>query len=220
MKILALEFSSRHRSVAALDPEGTSPSRLGVARETDTRATPVFSLIESALARAGLGREAMEVIAVGLGPGSATGIRAAIAVAQGWHLARGVRLLGLSSLEVLAARLHAEGRRGRVWLATDAQRGEFHLARYELHAAGPRQIEPLRLATRSEVAAAAQIGEVVLGPDLAGLVNGAGNAFPDAGALARLAAGMELVSQPETLEPIHLRAVSFVKCPPPVRPAG
>jgi tRNA threonylcarbamoyladenosine biosynthesis protein TsaB len=220
MKILALEFSTRHRCAAVLDTSGCAEASRGVARETDTRATPVFSLIERALAQAGLAREDIEAIAVGLGPGSATGIRAAIAVAQGWHLARGVRLLGLGSLEVLAAELHAEGRRGRVWLAVDAQRGEFHLARYELETAGPRLIEPLRLASRGEVIAAVQAGEAVLGPDLAALVAGASDAFPEAEALARLAMGTEVAGRPEALEPIHLRAVSFVKSPTPVRSAG
>lgn len=220
MKILALEFSSRHRSAAVLDTSSRPAAGRGVASETDTRATPVFSLIERALAQAGLARGDIEVIAVGLGPGSATGIRAAIAVAQGWHLARGVRLLGLGSLEVLAAGLHAEGRRGRVWLAVDAQRSEFHLACYELENAGPRLLEPLRLVSRGEVIAAVQAGKTVLGPDLAALAAGATAAFPEAAALAKLAAGTEIVSPPATLEPIHLRAVSFVKSPPPARPAG
>ena len=52
-------------------------------------------MIESALAEAKIEREQIEVIAVGLGPGSYTGIRAAISVAQGWQLARGVKLLGV-----------------------------------------------------------------------------------------------------------------------------
>ena len=49
------------------------------------------------------GREAIEAIAVGLGPGSYTGIRAAIALAQGWQLAREVKTLGVSSVAAMAA---------------------------------------------------------------------------------------------------------------------
>ena len=65
-------------------------------------------MIESALRQAGLEREEIECIAVGLGPGSYTGIRAAIALAQGWQLARGVKLLGVSSAECLATQAQAE----------------------------------------------------------------------------------------------------------------
>ena len=72
------------------------------------------------------------MIAVGLGPGSYTGIRAAIAMAQGWQLARGVKLLGVSSAEALAAQAQAENIFGRVNLVIDAQRGEFYLATWEI----------------------------------------------------------------------------------------
>jgi len=96
MTILALEFSSERRSVA-LARDGIVLSE--AVEQTGGRATNALGLIESALATAGLSRDEIEVIAVGLGPGSYTGIRAAIAVAQGWQLARGVKLLGISSAE-------------------------------------------------------------------------------------------------------------------------
>ena len=46
-------------------------------------------MIEEALREAGLEREQIEVLAVGLGPGSYTGIRVALSLAQGWQLASG-----------------------------------------------------------------------------------------------------------------------------------
>ena len=84
------------------------------------------------LREAGLEREQIEVIAVGLGPGSYTGIRVAISIAQGWQLARGVKLLGVSSAECLAAQAQAEKIFGRVNVVIDAQRNEFYLAAYEI----------------------------------------------------------------------------------------
>lgn len=220
MRILALEFSTRLRSVAVWDtdaPPGTAPV---VACESAARATPVFSLIETALRNAGLDRKAIERIAVGLGPGSATGIRAAIAVAQGWHLARGVTVVGRNSLDVVAAGLPAGGMRGLVYLVSDAQRGEWHVARYELGASAAMQVEPFRLVPHEQLRAWLQAGETVLGPDAAAALPGARDAFPEAATLARLAAQVAPDVPPERLEPVHLRAPAFVKASLPVVPEG
>lgn len=211
MRILALEFSSRVRSVAAWNSGGAGARAPGLARESEARATPVFSLIETALREAGLKPEDIERLAVGLGPGSAMGIRAAIAVAQGWCMARGVSVAGVNSLDVLAAGLHAAGQRGRVDLACDAQRGEWHVAGYELEPAGPRLCEPLQLVSREEMVARIRAGRIVLGPDVAAALPGARDAFPEAAVLARLAVQATVVGAPESLAPIHLRGPSFVK---------
>ena len=50
-----------------------------------TRTTPVFAMIADVLARAGVVRDAVGCVAVGIGPGSNTGVRLAISVAQGWQ---------------------------------------------------------------------------------------------------------------------------------------
>jgi tRNA threonylcarbamoyl adenosine modification protein YeaZ len=124
MMILAFEFSTAQRSVA-LARDGMV---LAAAVETGGyRVTNAFGLTEKVLAQAKISREEIEVVAVGLGPGSYTGIRAAIAVAQGWQLARGVKLLGVSSADSLAAQAQAAKIFGRVNVVIDAQRGEFYL---------------------------------------------------------------------------------------------
>ncbi len=99
-----------------------------------------FSLIKKVLAESGSTREQIEVIAVGLGPGSYTGIRVALSIAQGWQLARGVKLLGISSAECLAAQAQAEKISGRVNVVIDAQRNEFYLASYEVSPGGCKEI--------------------------------------------------------------------------------
>ena len=71
--------------------------------ETGGHGANAFGMIEQVLAEAKIEREQVDVLAVGLGPGSYTGIRAAISMAQGWQLARGVKLLGVGSVECLAA---------------------------------------------------------------------------------------------------------------------
>src|SRR5450432_2598704 len=141
MTILALEFSSSQRSVA-LARDGAV---LADATETGERGTNAFGMIEKVLASAKIGREEVECLAVGLGPGSYTGIRVALAIAQGWQLARGVKLLGIGSVECLAAQAQAEGIRGRLKVLIDAQRNEFYSAGYDIAEAGPREIEQLKI---------------------------------------------------------------------------
>src|SRR5437879_5330068 len=129
MKILALEFSSLQRSVAVVEAQGkASPRLLSEAIETGGRAAKAFELIETALREAKLEREQIDCIAIGLGPGSYAGIRATIALAQGWQLASNVKLIGISSMDCLATAAQAEGFTGRVDFVIDAQRNEFYLA--------------------------------------------------------------------------------------------
>jgi len=217
MKILALEFSSDHRSVAIVDDGQV----MGRARETATRAGRPLGLVESALREAGLERESVECLAVGLGPGSYTGIRSAIALAQGWQLARGTRILGISSVEGLAAQAQAEKIYGRVHLIIDAQRNEFYLANYEIGASVCREAEPLRLAGRDEVFALARGDGMALGPGISKCFSDGRELFPDAAMLGQLAARRSDFLPGERLEPIYLRETSFVRAPPPrISPAA
>lgn len=211
MKILALEFSTAQRTVAVL----ADGMLCGQVMETEVRSNSTLALAERALAAAQLGPEQIDCLVVGLGPGSYTGIRSAIAVAQGWQLARGVRLLGISSVECLAAQAHAEWFRGRIHIAIDAQRDEFHLATCVLDAAGARLVEPLRLATRDEVRQRADPGDTMIGPELDRWFPDARVMFPEAATLGRLAAGRADFAAGEQLEPIYLRETRFVKAPPP-----
>jgi len=222
MKILALEFSSEHRSVAVLQTDDHAPdSRAGVPlvpvvsiSRTAPRTLNAFHLIETTLGKAGLQLEQIECLAVGIGPGSYTGIRAAISIAQGWQIARAIRLLAISSVECLAAQAHSAGILGRVNLVIDAQRNEFYLATYEIETQGLRLIKPLRLATFSEVSGLAKSGSLLVGPEADRWFPEARILSPEAGSLAKLAAGRTDFVPGEKLEPIYLRETNFVKAPP------
>lgn len=227
MRILALEFSSAQRSAAVLDAgaDGTT-GRVGEAIETGgAPAMRPFALIEAALREAGAEREQIEAIAVGLGPGSYTGVRAAIALAQGWQLASarggeagrgaGIQVFGVSSVECIAATAQEAGVIGSVSVVVDAQRGEFYLARYELSDAGWHELEPLRLAGRAEVQARDAAGETLIGPEVTRWFASGRVVFPRAAVLARLALKREPCARADALEPIYLRATSFAKAPPP-----
>ncbi|MGO8837728.1 MAG: tRNA (adenosine(37)-N6)-threonylcarbamoyltransferase complex dimerization subunit type 1 TsaB [Limisphaerales bacterium] len=218
MTILALEFSSGQRSVAVVRGHaGGAASVVGEAIETGTGGTMAFEMIHSALREAKLEREQIEVLAIGLGPGSYTGIRVALSIAQGWQLASargGVKLLGISSAEGLAARAQAEKIWGRVNVVMDAQRDEFYLAAYEISMAGWKEIEPLRILTRAEVGARAGAGEILIGPEVTRWFPNGRLVFPRAAMLGQLALGRNDFAAGDTLAPIYLRETNFVKAPP------
>ena len=213
MKILALEFSSPVRGVAVSDGVKT----LVYAEEPGGRETKPFALIDTALAKARLTRDDIECLAVGLGPGSHAGIRTAIAIAQGWQLARGVKLLGISSAEVVAA--HA-GQFGdyNVWVGLEAQRGEVFAARYDASVfKRPKLIEPFRRLNEAE-AKSLHLHRMdwPWEPD-----RDDGIPFPpEAEFLAMLAAARTEFVNGSTLEPVYLRPVEFVKAPPSKFHAG
>ena len=215
MKILALEFSSSQRSAAVA--RSTRPSQLGTISEvveTGAVSTRPIAMIDQALNGAGLEREQIEYLAVGLGPGSYTGIRTGIALAQGWQLARDVKLLGISSAECLAAQAQGEGITGRVLVVIDAQRQEFYVASYQVNAASYRESEALRLATAAELRTLCQTVDLVVGPDVPVEIPGGLRMFPRAATLARLVSERKDFQRGDVLQPIYLRETSFVKAPP------
>ena len=201
MTILALEFSSEQRSVAVVR-DGVM---LGGAEETGGRAMNAFGMIARALAGANLRREEIEAITVGLGPGSYTGIRAAIAIAQGWQLARPIKLTGISSVEAIAARARAGKIFGQVNVVMDAQRSEFYLATWNISENECREISPLKIVAAAEVEARKRAGEICVGPATGMIL------FPTAAMVACLAEKRTDSTSDEKLEPIYLRVTNFVK---------
>lgn len=241
MKILALEFSSSQRSVAIVQspfgakPAHATPSIIEVV-ETGGRATKAIGMIEQALRDARLEREQIDCVAVGLGPGSYTGIRAAIAFAQGWQLARNVKLLGISSVECIAEQAHSDGLTGAINIVIDAQQNEFYLAQYTLPASRNADIpvgkqsadfpvhsdshgrpgsQPLRLATFAEVQQIERTGETLIGPEVTKWFPSGRIVFPRAAILGELALRRSDFVSGKKLEPIYLRETKFVKAPPP-----
>jgi tRNA threonylcarbamoyl adenosine modification protein YeaZ len=210
MKILAIEFSAPQRSVAVAN--GKSVSEV---IESGVRSTKALEMIEDALHDVKLDREQIECLVIGLGPGSYTGIRAAIALAQGWQLAAGIKILGVSSVESIAARAQSENIFGAVNIVIDAQRNEFYLARYEISSESFRETEPLRIVSIDEIRKRETAGEILIGPEVTRWFSSGKIIFSRAATLAKLAMNRTDFIPGEKLEPIYLRETSFVKAPPP-----
>lgn len=126
MKILALDTSTLTGS-AAVVVDGVVLAE-STTRIRATHSEQILPLVDEVLARASVALDAIDRIAVGVGPGSFTGVRIGVATAKGLHIASGVALVGVSSLEALASA--AWGVRGFVLAALDARRGEAYAALY------------------------------------------------------------------------------------------
>src|SRR5688572_10979775 len=210
MRTLALEFSSTRRSVAAIVPDREPVEAVAASGERNTQA---FALIADVLKKVHWDRRDIECIAVGLGPGSYTGVRVAISIAQGWQIARDVKLLGLSSADAIAEQARIDGLRGPITCLIDAQRQEFYGAVYELDDAAARSVQLLHIETLAQANERAAQGEVIVSPDEHPLITR--RIFPTAAVLARMASARSDYLPGEKLEPIYLRETAFIKALPP-----
>lgn len=100
MKILALDSSTLTGSAAVLD--GGVVLAESACRVRATHSSSSSPSRARVLARAELSLDAMDRLAVGVGPGSFTGVRIGVATAKGLAVATGLPLVGVSSLDALA----------------------------------------------------------------------------------------------------------------------
>jgi tRNA threonylcarbamoyladenosine biosynthesis protein TsaB len=123
------------------------------ARQRPGHATRLLPLADGLLAEAHIDWPELERIAVGVGPGTFTGLRIGIATARGLARSLGVELVGVSSLRALAS--GAEEQPSRVLAAIDARRGELFVAAYEgdRELIAPQAVPPDGLAELLESAA-------------------------------------------------------------------
>ncbi len=123
MKLLAFETATEACSVA-LSIDGELRERFEIAPRR--HAELALPWAEALLAEAGIAKSQLDAIAVGRGPGAFTGVRLAIAIAQGIALALDKPVVPVSTLAALAMR----GEGPRVLAAIDARMGEVYAAAF------------------------------------------------------------------------------------------
>ena len=145
MLVLASEFSREDSTLALLEGERGGLCRL--IREVpvnarDRRSQSLFPAAEKLLADAGVAWSGIDAYAVGIGPGSYTGLRVAITAARGWALPMGRPVWTCPSAAALAAEVfeedagldavvvHGDARRGTRWAGLFRRDGRV-LARQE-----------------------------------------------------------------------------------------
>jgi tRNA threonylcarbamoyladenosine biosynthesis protein TsaB len=159
-------------------------------------------LIEQALRQAGITRQDLTAIGVGVGPGPFTGLRVGLVTARTLAYVLEIPVYGVCSLDVLAVEAVDTGAvtAGEFLVATDARRKEVYVARYDergTRLTGPVVDKPAALATDGPV-----VGEgAALYPEA--FPHGTGPAAPSAGWLARVVTDRraELLDP----EPLYLR---------------
>ncbi|MBV1800115.1 tRNA (adenosine(37)-N6)-threonylcarbamoyltransferase complex dimerization subunit type 1 TsaB [Siccirubricoccus sp. G192] len=142
MWILALDASLARCSAAVLaDGVVLAQQIQDVARGHAAALPPLAAAV---LAEAGVPPANLDAVAAVVGPGGFTGLRAALALAEGIALGAGLPVIGVTTGEALAAALpEAIRARHTVWAVVDNRRGRVALERFAPGAAaaqGPPEI--------------------------------------------------------------------------------
>jgi len=126
MNLLAIETATEACSVALIHGEDIiARSEIAPRRHTEL----VFPMADALLAEAGIGRQALDAIAVGRGPGAFTGVRLGVSLAQGMALALDLPVITISSLAALALEA-PEDNDASILAVIDARMGEIYAACY------------------------------------------------------------------------------------------
>ncbi|NOU50189.1 tRNA (adenosine(37)-N6)-threonylcarbamoyltransferase complex dimerization subunit type 1 TsaB [Pseudoalteromonas sp. JBTF-M23] len=92
--------------------------------------------IEQLLTQANCQLADLDGIVFGRGPGSFTGVRISVAIAQGLAFSAKLRLVGVSTLEAMALQAVHQFNVSEVLSAIDARMGEVYLAHYQVSSEG------------------------------------------------------------------------------------
>ncbi|HEX8855608.1 MAG TPA: tRNA (adenosine(37)-N6)-threonylcarbamoyltransferase complex dimerization subunit type 1 TsaB [Thermoleophilaceae bacterium] len=130
MNLLGFDTSTAATSACVLRDDGAGfefvppVEALG---EPPAHARELLPEVTGCLERAGLSFEQLDAVAVGVGPGTFTGLRIGVATARGLAHAHGLEVRPVSSLAALAEGIEAPRRLALI----DAKRGELFAALYD-----------------------------------------------------------------------------------------
>lgn len=209
MNLLAIDTAASLCAASLLDTETDRELGRAVVELGKGHAEHLMGVIAEALDAAVLGYADLGMVAVCVGPGSFTGVRVGVSAARGLALALKVPVVGVSSIEALAAETRADHPDAEILVLLDAGRGGIYAARYG--AAGEERQPPVLL-TLAEAASMAGEGTAVLAGSGADAVRTAAGlerdvvsraATADIASYARLAARRGLPGRPAS--PLYLR---------------
>ena len=125
MNLLAFD-SAQAACSAAVQCDGTLAARR-FARMERGHAEALMPMIVAVLAEAGIGFAALDAVAVTIGPGSYTGIRVGLAAAKGIALARGIPLIGVTTLEAVARAARDQRSGAPVLVVLETKRADLYV---------------------------------------------------------------------------------------------
>lgn len=132
-RILALDTATEACSAALLHQQQID-ARFEIAPRDHTQR--ILPLVQSLLQAQQLDLTALDALAFGRGPGSFTGVRIGIGIAQGLALGANLPMIGVSSLATMAQGAWRLTGATRVLAAIDARMGELYWAEYQRDEAG------------------------------------------------------------------------------------
>lgn len=217
MRVLVIDTALSLCTAGVFEVEGDAVQTLGLRSEVMTKghSERLAGLARDAAADAG-GFGAIDRIAVTVGPGSFTGLRVGLAFAQGLGAALHRPVVGVSTLDALAASV--EGATAAALI--DARRGQVY-ARFWRAGVAEGPAEALSLEQAAERVAAVGSGAVLVGSGAPLMADAAPDATisdrpgPSPEAIARLAAALDPETSPPS--PLYLRAPDAT---PPTRLPG
>ena len=143
--ILAIETATSSCSVA-LAYGGVVFSRNEVGNNIHSKV--LLEMVQEVLAQAQISNEQIQAVAVGQGPGSFTGLRIGVGVAQGIAYGINVPMVGVSSLDALA---NQAPNNGQVIAGIDARMGEVYWCEYLKTDDDVQRIDSLKVSPPSDI---------------------------------------------------------------------
>ena len=165
MRILAIETTAMTGSVALLENEEVVHEIL--LREDQRSAQSLAPTIQAAFAAVNWPLASIQLIAVAVGPGSFTGLRVGISTAKLLAYALKTEVMGLDTLEVLAAQAkHLQS--PRIHAMLDAQRNELFVATFEKQTASNElmRVQETHIIPNATFISSLAAGDVLIGPVL------------------------------------------------------
>ncbi|HCB1501670.1 tRNA threonylcarbamoyladenosine biosynthesis protein TsaB [Klebsiella oxytoca] len=128
MRILAIDTATEACS-AALWNDGTLSAHFEICPREHTQR--ILPLVQDVLNESGIMLTELDALAFGRGPGSFTGVRIGIGIAQGLALGAELPMIGVSTLATMAQGAWRKTGATRVLAAIDARMGEVYWAEYQ-----------------------------------------------------------------------------------------
>jgi tRNA threonylcarbamoyladenosine biosynthesis protein TsaB len=161
MNIVAFDTATDVCSVALRTANGTWHDHRAEPRQ---QARLLLPMIDALVIEAGISMADLDVVVYGRGPGSFTGVRIAVAAAQGISLATGARTLGVSTLASVAQVAYEKSGATAIVASLDARMGEVYLGHYVMD----ESLGVVELRGAESVVAPAELGNAEHGALFAG----------------------------------------------------
>jgi tRNA threonylcarbamoyladenosine biosynthesis protein TsaB len=224
--LLALETATRHACLALM-ADGAVVAEQSVPIGSHAACLPGF--VARLMSAAGVQHRLLRVIAVGIGPGSYTGLRVGLSYAKGLAMACGAALAGVPTLDSLAlgaSQVAGSGPGSLICALLDARRGEVYAGLYRLTPGGLEKLSEDSVTTPDRLARKIDSDCMVLvGDDAARGVASAMRGLRrnvcyvglddlplgrSVAALGAALAGRDQTNLPSALEPLYLKSAETI----------